>query len=123
MIKNNLNNIYQKGESYAKQIAGNDSVQIAKSYSTQIAGKRAKQTAINYATQIAGVNSIQKCGCWSKQTAGYGSIQIANFDTEQVIEYFENSRLVIKKRIVTEIEAKKPYKFYNGDWHLIEGEK
>jgi hypothetical protein len=117
----------QTAGSESTQTAGYYSTQTAGYYSTQTAGDQSTQTAGSCSTQIAGDQSTQTAGSCSTQIAGYGSIQkaeegsiqTAGVGTVQIIGYYNNAYNV-KTRVITEKEANKPYKFYNGDWQLIQ---
>jgi hypothetical protein len=101
------------------QKAGNDSTQTAGNASTQKAWNDSTQTAGDYSTQTAGNASTQTAGNASTQTAGNDSTQTAGINSVQIILYWDRSKYVTKCRVVTKEAANKPYKFYDGDWHLV----
>lgn len=78
---------------------------------------------INWAHQEAGNEARQKAGHGARQEAGNEAHQEAGINSVQIIRYWADDKFVVKTRIVTEKEAGKPYKFYDGDWHEVEEEQ
>ena len=123
-----INYAMQYGEDKVTQTAGECSTQTAGECSTQTASDGSTQTACDYSTQKAGDwsnqttgdKSTQTAGERSRQTAGDMSTQTGGIDTVQIIKYHDGNKWTVKTRIVTNKEANKPYKFYDGDWHLVE---
>ena len=101
------------------QTAGNWSTQTAGNCSTQTAGYKSTQTAGNESTQTAGYKSTQTAGNESTQTAGNCSTQKAGDRSVQIVRWYDDKKWTVSTRVITEIEANKPYKFENGKWTLI----